>query len=153
MWIFAEQMNSLSTGADIQLKTILMHRHTERPCSPFQTAMREREDAQVSGQPGIVIHQDNLKLKFSTYLESILPPLLYKSQVSSLMQKVLCTLALPFLCFDLRYCRLHLVVLLLQSNLLKRSKQNTRSQIHRMVQLHWLQQHYTWDRSSSHCFH
>lgn len=69
---------------------------------------------------------------FSTYLESILLPLLYKSQASSLMKKVLCTLALPFLYFNLRYhLRLYLIVSLLQSNLLKRSKQNTGSQIHR----------------------
>lgn len=69
--------------------------------------------------------------KFSTYLESILLPLLYKSQASSLMKKVLCTLALPFLYFDLRYHWLYVIVSLLQSNLLKRSKQNTGSQIHR----------------------
>lgn len=69
--------------------------------------------------------------KFSTYLESILSLSLCRSQVSSLMKKVLCTLALPFLYFDFRYHWLCLIVSLLQSNLLKRSKQNTRSQIHR----------------------
>lgn len=68
---------------------------------------------------------------FSTYLESILFPLLYKSQASSLMKKVLCTLALPFLYFNLKYRWLYLIVSLLQSNLLKRSKQNTGGQIHR----------------------
>lgn len=58
-------MNSLPAGTDIQLKTILMHRHTERPCSPFQTAVRECRDVQVSGQLGIVIHQGNLKLSLA----------------------------------------------------------------------------------------
>lgn len=121
-------MNSVSAGSEIQLKPILLHRCTERQCSPFQTAMhkysslRPTWDCYSPGKP---------ETNFSTYLESILLPLLYKSQASSLMKKVLCTLALPFLYFNLRYRWLYLIVSLLQSNLLKRSKQNTGSQIHR----------------------
>lgn len=64
-WIFGERMNSLPAGTDIQLKTILMDRRTVRPCIPFQTAVRECRDVQVSGQLGIVIHQGNLKLSLA----------------------------------------------------------------------------------------
>lgn len=64
-WIFGERVNSVSAETDIQLKTVLMHRRTEGPCSPFQTAVRECRDVQVSGQLGIVIHQGNLKLSLA----------------------------------------------------------------------------------------
>ena len=105
-----------------------MYRKTMQPlpdsCAGMQRCPRLRPtwDCYSPGKP---------ETKFSTYLESIPSPSLYKSQASSLMKKVLCTLAFPFLYFDLRYRWLCLIVSLLQSNLLKRSKQNTRSQIHR----------------------
>lgn len=64
-WIFGARMNSVSTGTDIQLKTMLMHRRTERPCSPFQTAVCKCRDVHVSSQLGIVIHQGKLKLSLA----------------------------------------------------------------------------------------
>lgn len=129
--IFCEQKNRLWAGAAPFLQTALPHRQTEGPCKPLT-------DGHVRAQwcPSLMPIWDcyspgKPETKFSSYLESILLPSLYKSQASSLMKKVIFTPALPFLCFDLRYHWLCLIVSLLQSNLLKRSKQNTRSQIHR----------------------
>lgn len=122
---------SVSAGSDNQLKPILMQRCTEKTVQPLPdshaqmrrySGLRPIWDCYSPGKP---------ETNFSTYLKSILLPLLYKSQASSLMKKVLCTLALPFLCFNWRYRWLYLIVSLQQSNLLKRSKQNTGSQIHR----------------------
>ena len=126
-WIFGEWTNR-NCDPTQNLPDAQTNGRTTRPLPDSRARMqrcpslRPTWDCYSLGKP---------ETKFSTYLESILLPSLYRSQASPLMKKVLCTLALPFLYFDLRYRWLCLIVSLLQSNLLKRSKQNTRSQIHR----------------------
>lgn len=128
-WIFGEQTNSVSAGTDIQLKTALMRRCTDRPRGPFQTAVRECRDVQVSGQPGTAVHQGNLKLTLALTWNQFFHPHSIKSGLF-LNGKGALHSSFAFSIF-LRYRWLYLIVSLLQSNLLKRSKLNTRSQIHR----------------------